>query len=234
MVRDNLASVRERIRRAAERAKRDPEAIRLVVVTKEADLDQIREAIEAGVNDVGENRLKSALAKQAVFDGSASLTIDPERSRRVDSHVLTWHMIGHLQSKKAREAVKLFSLIHSVDSIKLACIINSEARKIGKTQDVLAEVNVSGEKSKFGIKPNALSNFIEEAKALKHINVRGLMTMAPFVENPEIARPIFRKLKELADTHGLKELSMGMTQDFEVAVEEGATMVRVGSAIFKE
>jgi len=218
MVRDNLASVRERIRRAAERAKRDPEAIRLVVVTKEADFDQMREAVEVGVTDVGENRLKAAISKKELFD----------------SHVLSWHMIGHLQSKKAREAVKLFSLIHSVDSIKLACIINSEARKIGKTQDVLAEVNVSGEKSKFGIKPNALSNFIEEAKALKHINVRGLMTMAPFVENPEIARPIFRKLKELADTHGLKELSMGMTQDFEVAVEEGATMVRVGSAIFKE
>ena len=108
MVKDNLARVRERIKRAAERVKRDPEAIRLVVVTKEADLDQIREAIEAGVNDVGENRLKSALAKQAVFDGSASLIIDPERSRRVDSHVLTWHMIGHLQSKKVREAVKLF------------------------------------------------------------------------------------------------------------------------------
>jgi len=216
MVKDNLARVRERIKRAAERAKRDPEAIRLVVVTKEADLDQVREAIAAGVTDVGENRLKSALAKQAVFD----------------SHVLTWHMIGHLQSKKVREAVKLFSLIHSVDSLKLAYTVNSEARKIGKAQDILIEVNVSGEKSKFGIEPNTLSAFLEEAKALKHINIQGLMTMAPFAEDPEAARPIFRKLKELADAHSLKELSMGMTQDFEVAIEEGATIVRVGSAIF--
>jgi len=203
MIRENFDGVKERIRRAAEKAGRDPRSIRLVAVTKEAGIDEIREAAEAGATDVGENRVKDALSKKALLDSSA----------------LTWHMIGHLQSRKAKEAVRIFSLIHSVDSLKLAYIINTEAKKTGKTQDVLLEVNVSGEESKFGIKPDALAGFLKEAESFKNIDILGLMTMAPFAENAESARPYFRELKELASTYCLKELSMGMTQDFEVAVE---------------
>jgi pyridoxal phosphate enzyme (YggS family) len=217
MVRDNLVSVRQRIKDAALRAGRDPSAVRLVVVTKEADIDRMREAVDAGVTDIGENRVKDALSKKEVFD----------------SHLLSWHMIGHLQSNKARDAISIFSVIHSVDSLKLAYIINKEAGKAEKTQDILIEVNVSAEKTKFGITPEKLKDFLKEKDSLKHVNILGLMTMAPFGEKAEASRPYFKKLKKLADAHKLKELSMGMTQDFEVAVEEGATMVRVGSAIFK-
>ena len=217
MIRENLARVRQRIKDVAERVGRDSGTIRLVVVTKEAEIDQIREAVEAGVTDIGENRIKDALSKREVFD----------------SHVLSWHMIGHLQSNKAKDAVRIFSIIHSVDSLKLAYIINKEAEKNNKMQDVLVEVNTSGEKTKFGLKPENIANFLKETKHLKHINILGLMTMAPLAGDAESARPYFKRLKELGDTHKLKELSMGMTQDFEVAIEEGATMVRIGSAIFK-
>ena len=217
MVKENLASVRGRIVRAAKRAGRDPGAVKLIVVTKEADIGAVREAMAAGVTDIGENRVKEALLKR----------------QALDLHVVNWHMIGHLQSRKVHDAVNLFSLIHSVDSLKLAYRISTEAEKQGKIQDILIEVNVSGEESKFGIKPNSLDKFLEDTQPLKNVKVLGLMTMAPFTQDAESARPCFKKLKELADQHSLKELSMGMTQDFEIAVEEGATMVRVGSAIFK-
>ncbi|MGB2705380.1 MAG: YggS family pyridoxal phosphate-dependent enzyme [Candidatus Omnitrophota bacterium] len=217
MVKENLERVRDRIRQAAERAGRDPKAVRLVAVTKEADIEQVKEAIEEGVTDIGENRVKDTVFKKELLD----------------SHVLTWHMIGHLQTNKARDAVKLFSVIHSVDSIKLVHIIDKDAEKIKKVQDILIEVNVSGEQSKFGINLEVLEGFLEETRHLRHVNTLGLMTMAPFADNAETTRPYFKKLKELADKHNLKELSMGMTQDFEVAVEEGATMVRIGSAIFR-
>ena len=218
MVTDNLARVKERIRKAAESSGRDPAAIRLVMVTKEAEPGQICEVIETGFTDIGENRVKDVISKKKLLD----------------SHVLTWHMIGHLQSNKAKDAVKLFSVIHSVDSLRLASIISKEAKKNNKVQDIIVEVNVSGERSKFGIKPGGLSDFLKEATHFKNINILGLMTMAPFTGDAERARPHFKKLKELADAHNLEELSMGMTQDFEVAIEEGATMVRIGSAIFKE
>ncbi len=217
MVKKNLANVRKRIAEAAEKSGRDPEAVRLIVVTKEADAEEIKEAIASGVRDIGENRVKDARLKKELLD----------------SHVLAWHMIGHLQTNKAADAVKMFSIIHSVDSIKSVHAIDSQAKKIRKVQDIMIEVNVSGEGSKFGIKPEALGNFLEETRSLKHVKALGLMTMAPFTDDAETARPYFRKLKKLRDACGLKELSMGMTQDFEVAVEEGATMVRVGSAIFK-
>jgi len=217
MVKVNLANVRNRIAEAAERSGRGPEAVTLIAVTKEADLEQVKEVIAAGVNDIGENRVKDARMKKELLD----------------SHVLTWHMIGHLQTNKAGDAVKMFSIIHSVDSVRLLHSIDSQAKRFRKVQDIMIEVNVSGEESKFGIKPEALTNFLEETRALAHVKALGLMTMAPFTDNAETTRPFFRKLKELRDACGLKELSMGMTQDFEVAVEEGATMVRVGSAIFR-
>ena len=217
MIKENLEDVKRRIRLAAEKVGRDPISIKLLVVTKEAEFDQIKEAIEFGISDVGENRVKDAINKKKLFD----------------SHILTWHMIGHLQSNKVKDAVKTFSLIHSVDSLKLAYVIDAEAGKEGKTQDILLELNVSGEESKFGIKPETLSEFVKEVKCLKHVNLLGLMTMAPLCEDQEKARPYFKKLKELSDKHSFKEISMGMTQDFEVAIEEGATIVRIGSAIFK-
>ena len=217
MVIENLTKVRGRIREAALRVGRDPHSVTLVAVTKQAEIDGVREAIEFGVTDIGENRVKDAAQKRELLD----------------SHILNWHMIGHLQSKKAKDAVRIFSVIHSVDTLKLACAIDKEAGKSGKVQDILIEVNVSGEKSKFGIAPGALGGFLKEAGHLKNINIAGVMTMAPFTDDAGRARPCFRELKKLADAHNLKEISMGMTQDFEVAVEEGATMVRIGSAIFR-
>ncbi|MCQ9206482.1 MAG: YggS family pyridoxal phosphate-dependent enzyme [Omnitrophica bacterium] len=217
MVGENLTKVRERIQKAALRVGRDPHSVKLVAVTKKAEIDEVRGAIEAGVTDIGENRVKDALLKRELLD----------------SHILNWHMIGHLQSKKAKDAVRIFSVIHSVDTIKLARAIDKAAGSSGKVQDIFIEVNVSGEKSKFGIAPGALEGFLKEAGRLKNINIPGVMTMAPFADDAEKARPYFRELKKLADAHNLKEVSMGMTQDFEVAVEEGATMVRIGSAIFR-
>jgi len=214
---ENLRGVQGRIEGAARKAGRDPGGVKLICVTKAAEIDQLREIVNAGIIEIGENRVKDALSKKELLD----------------SHVLTWHMIGHLQSKKAKDAVGLFSVIHSVDTLKLAQVLDKEAGKIGKVQDIFIEVNVSGEESKFGIRPKGLDGFLEEAGHLKHIKVLGLMTMPPFSEDPEDSRPFFRKLKELARRHSLNGLSMGMTQDFEVAVEEGATMVRVGSAIFR-
>ncbi|OGW75446.1 MAG: YggS family pyridoxal phosphate enzyme, partial [Omnitrophica bacterium RBG_13_46_9] len=190
-VNKNLIRVRGRIERAADKVGRDPGEIRLVAVTKEAAIGQIREVIEAGITDIGENRVKEALLKKEIFD----------------SQVLTWHMIGHLQSNKAREAVKIFSLIHSVSTVKLAHILDEESGRIQKVQDVLIEVNVSCEASKFGINPGDLGEFLEDAGSLKHINILGLMTMAPLVDDAEKVRPYFRRLKGLADRYRLKELS---------------------------
>lgn len=214
---ENLKGVQARIESAARKVGRDPGAVKLICVTKTAGIEQVREIVDDGIKEIGENRVKDALSKKELMD----------------SHILTWHMIGHLQSKKAKDAVELFSVIHSVDTIKLARVLDKEAGKIGKTQDIFIEVNVSGEESKFGIRPKDIEGFLNKAGHLRHIKILGLMTMPPFSENPEDSRFFFRKLKELACTHNLKELSMGMTQDFEVAVEEGATMVRVGSAIFR-
>jgi pyridoxal phosphate enzyme (YggS family) len=216
-VAENITVVRQRISTAAQRAGRDPASVRLIAVTKEAGIDQIREALGAGATEIGENRVRDAL----------------EKKRILDSGKLIWHMIGHLQSNKARDAVKTFSVIHSVDSVKLAGAVDRESGKLGKVQEILLEVNVSGEESKFGIVPGEIGSFLKETSELVHTRTLGLMTMAPFVDDAEKVRPYFRELRHLAERFGLKELSMGMTQDFEVAVEEGATMVRVGSAIFK-
>ena len=201
---------------AAQRG-RDPDSIKLVAVTKQANPDQMRELIEAGETEIGENRVKDAVEKKRIFT----------------SQSLSWHMIGHLQSNKVKEAVKIFSVIHSVDSLKLAYSIDKEAKKNTTVQDILIEINVSGEDSKFGLKPEMLSGYLQEVAALNGIRTLGLMTMAPFVKNAEEVRPYFRRLKKLADAMHLRELSMGMTQDFEVAIEEGATMVRIGSALFQ-
>lgn len=222
---DNLKIVVDRIASAATRAGRDSSSVRLVVVTKTVDAGRIREAVAAGAVILGENRVQEAREKIEALGKIAS-----------------WHLIGRLQSNKAKYAVRLFDLIHSVDGIELAREIDRQAAKIGKTQDILIEVSIAGEDRKAGVSIAGVSALIREAAMLRNIRIQGLMTMPPFSENPEDSRLHFRKLREIAsDLSGEKipgvfmtELSLGMSGDFEVAIEEGATLVRVGTAIFGE
>ncbi len=213
----NVERICERIRVAALRAGRQPEEITLVAVSKTIEPERIEAAIAVGQTLFGESKVQEARAK---------IPLISQRAR--------WHLLGHLQTNKAREAVALFALIHSVDSIKLAVELNKWAERAGKVQAILLEVNTSGEASKFGLKPEDLGAALSEMNKLPRLDVQGLMTIAPFFEAAEKTRPYFRRLRELRDETGLRELSMGMTHDFEVAIEEGATMVRIGTAIFGE
>jgi pyridoxal phosphate enzyme (YggS family) len=222
---DNLKMVTDRIASAAKRSGRDLLSVKLVVVTKTVDVDRIREAVDAGALILGENRVQEAKEKIEKLGPIAS-----------------WHLIGHLQTNKAKYAVKLFYLIHSVDSLELAKEIDKQAAKIGKVQDVLIEVSISGEASKAGVASENAAALVKGAAKLKNISIKGLMTMPPYSDSPEDSRPYFKKLSELSESItrenipsvSMKELSMGMSGDFEVAIEEGATMVRVGTAIFGE
>ena len=211
----NVREVHRRIARACERSHRSPGEITLVVVTKEVGISAIREAFDCGIRDFGENRVQEAEDKMGKLSD-----LKPE---------VTWHMVGHLQSNKAKAAVDLFDIIHSVDSIKLAEILS---RRVEKSLPVLLQVNVSEETTKGGFAVNEVESSVEKIMQLPNLEVMGLMTIAPLVADVEEARPVFRKLRELRDSLGLEHLSMGMTDDFEVAVEEGATMLRVGRAIF--
>jgi len=213
----NLRDVQGRIARACERSHRSPGEITLVVVTKEVEVSAIRAAFDCGIRDFGENRVQEAEDKIAQLSD-----LKPD---------VTWHMVGHLQSNKARTAVELFDIIHSIDSVRLAEILS---RRAEKTFPVLLQVNVSGEATKGGFVVGEIANAVNEIKRLPNLKVMGLMTIAPLAADPEEVRPVFRKLRELRDSLGLEHLSMGMTDDFEVAVEEGATMLRVGRAIFGE
>lgn len=194
-----------------------------MAVTKTATMGQIEEAINAGVKIIGENRVQDAKEKYQ------NLTAGIE-----------WHLIGHLQTNKVKYAVEIFNCIHSVDSIKLAQEIDKRSKQFGKIMDVLVEVNVSGEESKYGIKPEEVKPFIKNISEFLRIKVRGLMTIAPIVKDKEEVRPYFRKLRELSKEIKSKNienvkmdyLSMGMTKDFEIAIEEGANMVRIGRGIF--
>jgi pyridoxal phosphate enzyme (YggS family) len=211
----NLREVQGRIARACERSHRSPAEIKLVVVTKEVGVSAIRAAFDCGMRDFGENRVQEAEDKIGQLSD-----LKPD---------VTWHMVGHLQSNKAKTAAELFDIIHSVDSIKLAEILS---RRLEKTFPVLLQVNVSEEATKSGFAVNEVRAAVEEIRRLPNLKVVGLMTIAPLVADIEAARPVFRKLRELRDSLGLEHLSMGMTDDFEVAIEEGATMVRIGRAIF--
>ena len=213
----NLRDVNGRIVRACERSHRSPGEITLVVVTKEVEVSAIRAAFDCGIRDFGENRVQEAEDKIAQLSD-----LRPD---------VTWHMVGHLQSNKAKAAVELFDIIHSVDSIRLAEILS---RRAEKSFPVLLQVNVLGEATKSGFVVSEIANAVNEIKKLPNLKVMGLMTIAPLVSEPEEVCPVFRKLRELRDSLGLEHLSMGMTDDFEVAVEEGATMLRVGRAIFGE
>jgi len=209
--------VQRRIARACERSHRSPEEITLVAVTKGFEASEIRTAFNCGVRNFGENRVQEAEDK---IGRLADLKPD-----------ITWHMVGHLQSNKAKTAVELFDIIHSVDSVRLAQILS---RRVEKPLPVLLEVNVSGEATKGGFSVEEIVAAVGEIRHLPDLNVMGLMTIAPFVTAPEEVRPVFRKLRELGDSLRLEHLSMGMTDDFEVAIEEGATMIRIGRAIFGE
>lgn len=228
-LRDNLARVRERIAGAAMRAGRDESAITLIAVSKTHPLEALLAAYESGVRHFGENRVEEASTKLPAFRQSLG---DP---------AVVFHMIGHLQSRKAGDAAALFDRVHSVDSVKLAQRLS---RFTMKPLPILLEVNVSGEESKYGFdgaRRSELFSAVEAIFQLPNLQLDGLMTMAPIVDDPEQARPVFRALRELRDEiearyPGLKwpHLSMGMTDDFEVAIEEGATLVRIGRAIFGE
>ena len=219
-----LGDVRAKIAAACARAGRDPSDVEIVAVTKTHGAEVVKEAWDAGLRIVGENKVQEAAWKKP-----ASVT-GP-----------MWHLIGHLQSNKVRHALELFDFIHSVDSAKLADRINQVADDIGASPHVLLEVNVSGEKSKSGMRPEEVEPTVRHImEACSRLTVEGLMTMAPFSENPEDTRPYFRRLRELRDDVeqtlgvGLPRLSMGMSGDYEVAVEEGATWVRLGTVLFGE
>ena len=222
----NLEHVRARMAEAAARSGRDAGAAALVAVTKTVGPEEIRVLYALGQADIGENRAQAAVGK---MEELADLP-------------LRWHMIGHLQRNKVKTVLPRFVMIHSVDSLRLVREIGRQAERLGQVAQVLLEVNVSGEGAKFGLRPEEVSGLLEQIRDYPFVSVQGLMTMAPFVDDPETVRPLFRALRELRDRLveglkpevGLPHLSMGMTQDFEVAIEEGATIVRVGSALFRE
>ena len=220
-----LENVKDRINKTALKCGRDPESIHLVAVSKTISANRIREAIKAGVTTLGENYVQEARNK---FNVLGTLPV-------------SWHFIGHLQSNKAKYAVRLFDLIHSVDSLKLAHELNQQASKVNKIQDILIQINISKEPSKSGSDIQNAANLIKDIVLLENVSVKGFMAMPPFFNDPEKARPYFTALRDLRDQIQkvlpevvLNELSMGMTGDFEVAIEEGATLVRIGTAIFGE
>ena len=223
MLKDQLEDVEARIQAACRRAGRSRDEVTLIAVSKTKPVETLREAYDLGVRVFGENKVQELTAKYEAL---------PD-----DIH---WHMIGHLQTNKVKYIIDKVDLIHSVDSLKLAETIEKEAEKHALTADILVEVNVAQEESKFGLKTEEVIPFIEKISGFSHVNVRGLMTIAPFVENPEENRSIFADLHQLSvdisnkniDNVNVSILSMGMTSDYEIAIEEGATMVRVGTGIF--
>ncbi len=225
MIRENLSAVEEKIANACRKAGRNRGEVTLVAVSKTKPLSDLREAYEAGAKDFGENKV------QELTDKIPELPSD-----------IRWHMIGHLQRNKVKYIVGKVSMIHSVDSFRLAEEISREAVRKDTTVEILIEVNVAGEESKYGVSPEDAPELVEKIASLPAIKIQGLMTIAPFTENPEENRPFFRKLKQLCvdierkniDNVNMSVLSMGMTGDYSVAIEEGATCVRVGTGIFGE
>jgi len=219
MLVSNYKKVMSDITAAARKVGRSPGNVKLVAVTKTVGAAEVQHAITLGIKDFGENRVQDAAEKVEQFPA------------------VNWHFIGHLQSNKVKNVLPVYSLIHSLDRLSLADALQSRAESLDQDVNVLIQVNVSGELSKFGLPPAKLPAFLMKLYSYNRIKVRGLMTMAPFVDDPEEARPYFKHLRQLRDRHSkpgveLPELSMGMTNDFMIAVEEGATIVRIGSALF--
>ncbi|MBN2831000.1 MAG: YggS family pyridoxal phosphate-dependent enzyme [Candidatus Omnitrophica bacterium] len=223
MLKDNISKVKERIASVCLKINRDPSQISIVAVSKGRPVEDIIEAVACGITDIGENRVQEAILKYN------KLVTGKETNRQI----VRWHMVGHLQTNKVKEAVKIFDLIQSVDSLYLAEEIDKQAAKINKIQDILIEIKTSPEVTKFGLNADAALGVIKEVGKFKNIYIKGLMTIAPPVKHPEEARPYFKILSGLLDDLNRQTiLSMGMSDDFEVAIEEGAGMLRIGRAIF--
>lgn len=224
-IRENLVRIQDRIAAAATRAGRDPASIALVAVSKTKPVSLIVEAIDAGITDIGENRVQEAQSKHPQID-----------------RPVKWHLVGHLQRNKVKQALQIFDLIHSVDSSRLLAEIDRRSAESNRTTDVLIQVNTSAEPSKYGLEPDQTLNFIESTSPHTHVRIKGLMTIGAFLPDPEAVRPMFALLRQLREkiiaqqfpNVEMDTLSMGMTNDFEVAIEEGANLIRVGTAIFGE
>jgi pyridoxal phosphate enzyme (YggS family) len=224
-----ITEIKKQISKAAISCDRDPESIRIVAVTKTVPVEKIRKAIESGIQIIGENYIQDARGKYPLF-----------------SNAVSWHFIGHLQTNKAKYAVKIFDLIHTVDSYKLAAELDLQARKIDKIQQILIQVNIGKEKSKSGIEEENAFDLIKKISGLKNLFIKGLMVIPPFYDDPVKSRPFFAATRILRDkietilnqqcieNVRMDELSMGMSGDFEVAIKEGATLVRIGTLIFGE
>ncbi len=230
-IKENLLRVKERIEKAARKAGRDPNTIKLVAVSKTVEVARIKEAIEAGASILGENYVQEAQKKIEEI-GRPACT-----ERFGEGRPVSWHFIGHLQSNKAKYAIRLFDMIHCLDSVPLAEELNRRAEQADQVIRVMIEVNLSKEATKFGTDEQRVLNLGRRIRGLKHLSLEGLMTMPPYFDSPEMGRPYYialRELKERMAKEGIsmKELSMGMSNDFEIAIEEGATYVRVGTAIF--
>ncbi len=224
IIAQRVQEVKQNIVKAAKRANRDPGRVHLIVVTKTRSIPEIRSAVEAGITEIGENRVQEFKKK---VESLADLNV----SR---------HLIGHLQTNKVKTALQCFDWIHSVDSLNLAREIQKRSEKLNQVVNILIQVNTSGEASKFGVEPERAVSLVEQVKVLPNLQIKGLMTIAAFLDDPEQVRPMFRELSLLREHVAqldlerveMEHLSMGMTNDYEVAIEEGATMVRIGTAIF--
>ncbi len=224
MISANIAAVQERIASACRRAGRQKEEVTLVGVTKTFPAEMVREAVRAGMRDIGENYVQEALRKR-------DLVTEPD---------VRWHFIGHLQSNKVKSVAEWVHLVHALESRSLAKELDARAAHAGRIIETLVEVNTTGESSKFGLPPDRVAEFVQSLEEFPHIRIAGLMTIGPFLPDPEGSRPMFRMLRTLRDRLAqrpqpnldLRHLSMGMTGDFEVAIEEGATLIRIGTAIF--
>jgi pyridoxal phosphate enzyme (YggS family) len=222
-IKENIAHLHAAIRETAQRVGRDPSDVTLLVVTKNRTVDQIQQLLECGEFLLGENRVQEAKSKIPLLPKT-----------------LRWHMVGHLQRNKVKDALHLFDMIQSVDSSRLAREIQKAAEATNRTVDVLVQLNVAGEETKFGIPAEETQSFVKEIAALPRLHVKGLMTIAPLTHDPEEVRPCFRRLKEIFDALAsaqipnveMQFLSMGMTNDYRVAIEEGANLLRIGSAVF--
>lgn len=222
-LKQNILDIKRRANAAAKRSGRNPDNIHIVAVTKNISSEKIQKAVDEGLVILGENRVQEALTKFEVVKSDVQ-----------------WHLIGHLQKNKVKRAISMFSMIQSVDSMSLAEEINKRAKQIEQTIDILVQINIGREKTKYGIDPDEAVNFLEGLAMLSNLNVKGLMAIAPFKQNPEEVRPYFRHLREIFEIIKQKSiknvhmdyLSMGMSGDFEVAIEEGANMIRIGTGIF--
>lgn len=229
-MKERIKEILNRINKAASSCNREPESVRIVAVTKTVPAERIREAVASGISVIGESYIQEARNKYDLLSGTP----------------VSWHFIGHLQTNKAKYAVKMFDLIHSVDSVKLAEELDIQAKKINKVQNILIQINIGREETKSGINEEDVQDFIKESARFQNIAVKGLMVIPPFFDDPEIVRPYFSSLRILQGkiknsfvsdamrSISVDELSMGMSGDFEVAIEEGSTLVRIGTAVFGE